>query len=721
MADLGTLALLGSANLDILAEALASEAAQWNAALQCRVATYGRAGIDLRDNTSGLCRSLAAGAAAVVFERAEDLLGEAVHRPLRLYDRGQDGIAAAVAPMLDTVRQARARGTGPILVFSLASFSASTLGMVDPAAEQGLAAALKSANAHLREETAGMAGVHWIDTDALIAEVGRQAAAPGMYWHAARAPFSAGFAAALSRRVIAALLFLTGRSTRLLVLDLDNTLWGGVLGEDGMGGLRLGGGYPGGAFREFQSRIKGLADRGIVLAVASKNDTDLALGAMADHPDMLIRPDDLAAHRIGWSEKADGIAAMLEELSLGQAHCMFLDDNPLERAKVRQRLPQCQVPDLPERVEDRIAMLDRHPYLDCLSLTGSDVTRGAQYRARAQLRRAEAAAEDLQAFLRGLDIRITFEPYGPSNRQRIEQLIVKTNQFNATTRRHDAATLAHIAAQGGLILGVGVEDRHTPYEIMGVLILRAARDMGVGLDLSAVSGPADGAWVIDSLMLSCRILGRDVERAMLWQAVQSARGQGAGCLMGQIIPTERNTPVRQIYQGAGFAPLCGAGPGDIWALDLEPGDDRASLLPAHLRVVSARTRPPVAEPPRSPLATVASAPRSPLATTPASPLATSPLSTTAPAPGSAACAAGDPAALNKTLDALFRHKLGLDASTDLSTVTMENTPAWDSLKHVALAMEIEQTMQVRLPMEVLFSIHSYADLRRALADQAGAC
>ena len=385
--DLGALALLGSANLDLLSEALQTEAANWSVKVAPQVGTYGRANIDLRDPASELSRALQSdSAAAVVFERAEDLLGDLVHRPLELAK--SEAVETLAAPMLDMIKAARRTFDGPVLVFSVAAFAPSTLGLADDGADMGLAPALARLNAHIRDQITALDGVHWIETTRLIAEVGLQAAAPGAFWHAARAPFSQIFAACLSRRLIGALLALRGRTTRLLVLDLDNTLWDGVVGEDGIGGLKLGDGYPGAAFREFQSRIKGLSDRGLVLTVASKNDEDLALKAMESHPDMVIRPGDLAIHRIGWGEKWHSIKSMLEKLSLGSANCMFLDDNPVERAKMRSHLPAVQVPDLPDTVADWPGILAPHPFLECLTLTKSDIGRAATYRVRAQIARA---------------------------------------------------------------------------------------------------------------------------------------------------------------------------------------------------------------------------------------------------------------------------------------------------------------------------------------------
>jgi FkbH-like protein len=394
----------------------------------------------------------------------------------------------------------------------------------------------------LRGVVAELADTFVVDAEEVIAEVGRTRADPGKYWHLGRVPFSTEFGDALARRVLGLLLALAGRTTRVMVLDLDNTLWGGVLGEDGREGLKLGGAYPGSAFQEFQRTLRSLARRGIALAVASKNDPDQALEMMASHPEMVLRPEDVVAHRISWNEKAQGIDEMLEELSLGKASCMFIDDNPVEREKVRRNLPEVVVPELPLDPAEFSSWLLESPYLECHALTSSDFKRTEQYKARSVANASRRKFTNIDDFYRDLAMQLRFEPLGTDNRARVLQLLVKTNQFNATTRRHDAAAIDALVQRGAEVYAIGSKDRYSGYELMGVLILEPQ-----GAERLHV----------DSFLLSCRILGRTLETAALGFACGRARARGARTLSAEIIETERNTPVRDVYKRHAFTDLGG--------------------------------------------------------------------------------------------------------------------------------------------------------------------
>jgi FkbH-like protein len=403
-------------------------------------------------------------------------------------------------------------------------------------------ALLAEANRQLRAVVAELKDTHLIDAEDVIAEVGRTRADPGKYWHLGRVPFSTEFSDVLARRVLGLELSLAGKTTRVLVLDLDNTLWGGVLGEDGREGLKLGGAYPGSAFQEFQRTLKALSRRGIALAVASKNDEDLALDMLSGHPEMLLRPEDIVAHRISWQEKSQGIDEMLEELSLGKASCMFIDDNPVEREKVRRNLPEVVVPEMPFDPAEFSSWLLESPYLECQALTSADLKRTTQYRARSVANASRRKFVNVEDFYRDLQMHVRFEPLGTDNQARVIQLLVKTNQFNATTRRHDATAVAALQERRAEIYAIGARDRYSAYELMGVIILepQAAERLH-----------------IDSFLLSCRILGRTLETAVLGFACERARALGAQVLSAEIIETERNTPVRDVYERHGFADLGG--------------------------------------------------------------------------------------------------------------------------------------------------------------------
>jgi len=538
--DLGRLALLGSANLDYLAMSFRETCKKYELGLELHVPAFGQAVSELLDAGSAL-RKLEPGSTLIV-ESAEALLGDLYADPMALQGEArQQALEERLAPWLRLIEMAREQLPGKLLVLSLGQVRRSVLGQADADSERGVKALLAEANRTLRGLVQELKDTHVIDAEDVIAEVGRARSDPGKYWHLGRVPFSTEFGDVLARRTLGLLLALAGKTTRVLMLDLDNTLWGGVLGEDGREGLKLGGAYPGSAFQEFQRTLRSLARRGIALAVVSKNDQDLALDLMATHPEMILRPEDVVAHRISWNEKSQGIDDMLEELSLGKASCMFIDDNPVEREKVRRNLPDVVVPELPLDPAEFAGWLLESPYLECQALTSSDFKRTEQYKARSAANASRRKFSNIDDFYRDLGMVVRFEPLGTDNRTRILQLLVKTNQFNATTRRHDAGAIDALVQRGTEIYAIGARDRYSAYELMGVIILEPAQDR----------------LQIDSFLLSCRILGRTLETAVLGFACQRARALGAATLRGEIIATERNTPVRDVYQRHGFTDLGG--------------------------------------------------------------------------------------------------------------------------------------------------------------------
>jgi len=400
-------------------------------------------------------------------------------------------------------------------------------------------------------------------------------------WHLARFPYSAAFSDHLARRYLSWLLAMQGRTARLVVLDLDNTLWGGVLGEDDLGGLQLGGDYPGNAFAGFQRCLKRLASRGVTLAVCSKNDEAEALRAIRTLPSMVLREDDLAAWRINWEPKWRNIESLASELNLSLEHVLFVDDNPAEREEVRLRLPAVRVLELPADPACYAEALLWSPFLECLTATDEDRRRGRSYQSHRAMRRRRHEFERVEDFYASLASRIHIQPLDEGNANRAEQLAQKTNQFNATSRRYTRRELEALADNSFSAVGVppesssvfviGLEDRFSERENVGLLVTRWKR-------------PHAGAVEIDNFLLSCRVLGRGIERGVLGWLCREATTRGLSEIVGQIVPTPRNTPVRSLYRDHGFKP--GEFDGE-WRLDLRSG---TTDVPEWLTVVDVASR-----------------------------------------------------------------------------------------------------------------------------------
>jgi FkbH-like protein len=371
------------------------------------------------------------------------------------------------------------------------------------------------------------------------------------------APQAAPFYGDLVARILAAQ---RGLSKKCLVLDLDNTLWGGVIGDDGLDGIVLGeGSAVGEAHRALQHYAKQLKERGIILAVCSKNDAKIAEAAFHDHPEMVLRRSDIAAFQANWDDKAHNLKAIAARLNIGIDSLVFVDDNPIERARVRQSLPMVAVPELPEDAAQYVRCLAEAGYFEAVAFTSEDRDRAQQYAANAERDALLGSAESMDEFLRGLRMSVLYGPFTPVDHARVVQLINKTNQFNTTTRRYASEEVEHIVNQTeALTLQFRLLDRLGDNGLVSTMILRPAHDDEDVLE-------------IENWVMSCRVFGRQLELEAMNIAVDATRARGARALVANYVPTAKNGVISTLYQSLGFtevkqlAPASGA---TRWFLDL---------------------------------------------------------------------------------------------------------------------------------------------------------
>ena len=420
------------------------------------------------------------------------------------------------------------------------------LGLLDMDPVQGVAGTLLRLNLRLAERLGSSQGAFLLDANSWLA-AGDPSEAARM-WYLTKTPFSRGTLNAVADDVRAAIAGIRGFARKVVVVDLDDTLWGGILGDVGVRGLRLGGHDPiGEAYVDFQRSLKELTHRGVILAVVSKNDESTALEAMRSHPEMVIGPDDLAAWRINWRDKARNVAELAAELNLGLDSFVFIDDNPSERGRVREALPEVLVPEWPEDPLRFVATLQSMRHFDQPSLSLEDRNRAGMYVAERQRKTAKASVGSLDDWLRSLDIRVIAEPLGPSNLPRAAQLLNKTNQMNLTTRRLSQAELEAWASEpANSVWTLRVEDRFGDYGLTGILSLVC------GEEAEETQGKAR---ILD-FILSCRVFGRQVEETMVHLAATFAHAAGARQLVAELVPTEKNNPCRTFFrERSGFKAL----------------------------------------------------------------------------------------------------------------------------------------------------------------------
>jgi FkbH-like protein len=371
------------------------------------------------------------------------------------------------------------------------------------------------------------------------------------------APQAAPLYGDLAARILAAQ---RGLSKKCLVLDLDNTLWGGVIGDDGIDGIVLGEGSAAGeAHLALQHYAKQLKERGVILAVCSKNDLKIAEAAFRDHPEMALRRPDFAAFQANWDDKAQNLKAIAAKLNIGVDALVFVDDNPIERARVRQSLPVVAVPEMPEDPAHYVRCLAEAGYFEAIAFTAEDRGRAEAYAANAEREALLGSAESMDDFLRGLAMTAVYGPFTAVDHARVVQLINKTNQFNSTTRRYAADEITRIMDEPDAVtLQFRLLDRLGDNGLVSTMILRPTPD-------------DDEVLEIENWVMSCRVFGRELEFEAMNIAVEAARERGARALVADYIPTPKNDVISKLYPSLGFAEVDRPAPANgatRWRLDL---------------------------------------------------------------------------------------------------------------------------------------------------------
>jgi FkbH-like protein len=388
-----------------------------------------------------------------------------------------------------------------------------------------------------------------VDCERLSSLVGKRRWFDDRYWHVSKQAVALDALPLLARHTAAVLAGDLGLGRRCIALDLDNTLWGGVVGDDGLDGLRLGGDAEGEAYQAFQEYLLRLQRRGIVLAVCSKNDPAIARSVFERHPQMRLRLDDIACFDASWDPKPEALRRIAATLDLGLDSMVFADDNPAEREAVRLELPEVDVIALPEDPAGYVAALAEYPLFETSRLTAEDARRTDQYRARAQARELRGASMDLPTYWRDLEMEAVVAPVDDLHLPRVAQLIGKTNQFNATTRRHGRdAVAAMVGSADWTCLYGALRDRFGDHGVVAVALATVEED----------------ALVVDTFLMSCRVIGRTLELSLLERLAADAERRGLARLRGLVVPTDRNGVVRDLYERAGFVRAAGDEAAEVW-------------------------------------------------------------------------------------------------------------------------------------------------------------
>ncbi|HEY8005503.1 MAG TPA: HAD-IIIC family phosphatase [Methylocella sp.] len=527
------LGLIGNGTLDLIVPVLIATAARHGIALECVKGGYDQFLQDSLLPESEINRA-----------RPDAVLLALDYRGLSIQATPGDQTSAertvnAAASLLDTLRSAIHQNCEAVCILqTLAPPPESLFGSLDRALP-GTARSLTDA---LNQRIAGMV----LQSNDILLDVAGIAETVGLaewhspaLWNLAKLPFADAYVPFYADHVARIIAALRGKSRRCLVLDLDNTVWGGVIGDDGLEGIKLAqGDATGEAHLSVQQLALALRERGVVLAVSSKNTDSVARQPFREHPDMLLKEQHIAVFQANWEDKATNIRAIAKELALGLESLVFLDDNPVERGLIRRELPEVAVPELENDPASFARTLAAAGYFESIRFSDEDRTRADMYQGNASRLALQQQIGDIDAYLRSLEMRIIFNPFDRTTRVRVAQLINKSNQFNLTTRRYTEAEVAAAEADpDALTLHARLIDKFGDNGIISIVICRRME-------------PA--VWTIDTWLMSCRVLGRGVEKMVLREILFRARARGIRSLIGIYLPTEKNGMVREHYGKLGF-------------------------------------------------------------------------------------------------------------------------------------------------------------------------
>jgi FkbH-like protein len=465
----------------------------------------------------------------------------------------EDEVKRVAGDFRSWIEAFRSHHSASLIIHNLESPALPNAGILDEQVEPSQVEAIRRINCALRRAARENPGVYVLDYDGLVARYGRTRWHDERKWLTMRMPIAAEGLIHLANEYLRYLLPTLGLTCKALVMDLDNTLWGGIVGEDGLQGIKVGAEYPGAAFLALQRVILHLYQRGIILAICSKNNPEEALQALREHPGMLLRPQHFAALRIDWEDKSKNLREIAGELNIGTDALAFLDDNPVERERVRAEMPEVFVIDLPADPMDYACALQQCPVFERLTLAEEDRDRGRYYAQERERKELQQSATSLEDFYRSLCMEVQISPVDATSLARVAQLTQKTNQFNLTTRRYTEQQISALS-----------KDPH--WRVYSLRLRDRFGDNGlVGVAMTERKG---GVVEIDNFLLSCRVIGREVETALLAHLAEVSLTEGAKNLRGSYIPTKKNAPAKDFYPSHGFKLAAQDGEITTWDLDL---------------------------------------------------------------------------------------------------------------------------------------------------------
>lgn len=427
--------------------------------------------------------------------------------------------------------------------------SKSSYGISETKSKFGLQVMINKLNENLQNFISTLDSVFLFDMNGFITRYGENNIFNPKQFFFGDIKIALDFIPYLSNELMGYVIATLGLSKRCIVLDLDNTLWGGIIGEDGFDGIKLGIGPPGNAFVEFQKCLLGLFHRGILLAINSKNNFDDAIEVIEKHPDMILKKEHFTSVKINWNDKVSNIKEISEEMNFGLDNFVFIDDDPINREFMKSSLPQVLTVDLPKDPSKYTQILEEMIEFNVLEITDEDKKRGLMYSQQKERKNFEKSSSNLQDFLKDMELKVTIKKADKFTIPRISQLILKTNQFNLTTKRYQLEEIQKFSEDNNMIVEcVQIEDKFGDNGITGAFIVQKSNS---------------NEWILDTFLLSCRVMGREIEKSILSYIIEIAKKNNVKKLKAEFITTKKNKPIENFLPDCGFKK-----DGNFWEISL---------------------------------------------------------------------------------------------------------------------------------------------------------
>ena len=490
-----------------------------------------------------------------------NFLGENFHFPYNISDNERKLLVNEKINQIENIIKCFEKNLNSKLIitnFNIPSYSPN--GITETKSDFGFHEMIEELNRSLRNISKTHSSVYIYDFNHFVSKYGEKNIFDYRQFHVGDIQIALNFIPSFAYDLMSYIKPITGTNKKCIVLDLDNTLWGGIIGEDGFDGIELGHSSNGKAFVDFQKELLSLWNHGIILAINSKNNFDDAIKVINEHPNMILREKNFASIQINWNDKAQNLKQIAEEINIGLNSIAFFDDDKINRERIKQEFPEVLTIEIPDDPSQFSSILKNLNDFNVLQRTDEDIKRGQMYAQQRERKELEKSISNLDDFLEQLDIKVKMKNSSEFLIPRISQLTLKTNQFNLTTRRYQEEEIRNFTNDHKFIVGCAqVLDKFGDNGITGVYIINKQ----------------DKIWSIDTFLLSCRIMGRGVENGILSQILIDAKHNGVEEIRANFIPTQKNKPAENFLPDFGFQKE-----GDNWIYKL----NNEIKLPKHLKV-----------------------------------------------------------------------------------------------------------------------------------------